>query len=155
MNDKSFRDRIDDYKDSIFVIIGFVNLFKFDDVSKTIKENVKVFQGRRMKTSSANRVLPNDEVTPDFCIQGSNDNGVVGEVKKNFPQDRKLWMDDFKQLMSYDDDLINWVTSSGKINDHEIVLVSHLSRSRAIIKYFEEHKGKEITFNKNFIRPVV
>lgn len=151
MNDEYFRNRIDDYKDSVFAIIGFVNLFRFDDVSGTIKEVIKVFQGRRMKTSPTNRISPNDEVTPDFCIQDSSDKGIIGEVKKNFPKNRELWIDDFRQLMSYDDDLINWLTLSSKIDDHEIVLISHSSRSRALIRFFLEHKDKDVTFIKNFI----
>lgn len=151
MNSKSFQDQIDDYKDSICAIIGFVNLFRFDDKSKKMKEEIKITQGRRMKTSSSNRISPNNEVTPDFCIQDPSNNGIIGEVKKSFPLDQNYWKDDFNQLMSYDDDLLNWLTTSGKITDHEIILLPEQSRSRLVIKYFEDRKDKEIIFNKNFI----
>jgi len=151
MSNKSFEERINDYTDSIFAIIGFVNLFRFDDATQTTREDIKIFQGRRMQTSSSNKISPNTEVTPDFCIQDSNNKGIVGEVKKSFPKKQDFWMDDFKQLMSYDDDLLNWLTDSGKIDDHEIVLLPEQSRARAVIRYFEEHKDKDIKFTKNFI----
>jgi len=147
---KKFNEQIDDYKDSIFAIIGFVNFFRFNDDTKTMDNNVKIAQGRRMRTSSANRVTPNNDVTPDFCIQSPDNKGIVGEVKKSFPEDNNLWLEDFKQLMSYDDDLANWMILSGKIDDHEIVLLPEQGRSRAIKKFFEEKKDKEISFVKNF-----
>ncbi|MBU0477522.1 hypothetical protein KKC91_03010 [bacterium] len=148
---KTFNEQIDDYKDSIFAIIGFINLFRFDDDTQTIDNDIMIFQGRRMKTSSANRVSPDTEVTPDFCIQAPNNKGIVGEIKKSFPEENSLWMKDFEQLMRYDDELTNWLTTSGKIDNHEIVLLPEQSRSRAVQQYFEERKDSEITFNKNFI----
>lgn len=151
MSNKSFRERINDYTDTIFAIIGFINLFRFDDDTRRMREDVKVFQGRIMRTSSSNKISPNNEVTPDFCIQGSNNKGIVGEVKKSFPENRDFWMDDFKQLISYDDDLLNWLTDTGKIDDHEIVLLPEQSRSRAVKRYFEERKDGEIVFTKNFV----
>jgi hypothetical protein len=150
MNNKPYDEQIDDYKDSIFAIIGFVNLFRYDDKTKKMRDDIKIFQGRRMKTSSTNRVNPDDEITPDFCVQDSENKGIVGEVKKSFPSDSDLWMDDFRQLMRYDDDLSNWLTNSGKINDHHIVLLTHSSRSRKLIRYFRDHEGKDIIFTRNF-----
>jgi hypothetical protein len=151
MSSKTFQEQIDDYKDSICAIIGFVNLFRFDDKAKKMKPDVKVSQGRRMQTSASNKVSPNSEVTPDFCIQFPNNKGIVGEVKKSFPAKQDYWKDDFDQLMSYDDDFLNWLTPSGKIDDHEIVLLPEQSRSRLVKQYFKERNGKEITFKKNFI----
>jgi hypothetical protein len=151
MNNKPYGEQISDYEDSIFAIIGFVNLFRYDDRTKKMRDDIKIFQGRRMKTSSANRINPDNEVTPDFCVQDSMNKGIVGEVKKSFPSDSDLWMDDFRQLMSYDDDLSNWLTNSGKINDHHLVLLTHSSHSRKLIQYFEEHKGKDIIFTKGFV----
>jgi hypothetical protein len=151
MGSKTFQEQIDDYKDSIWAIIGFVNLFRFDDKAKKMRSDVKISQGRRMKTSKSNKINPNSEVTPDFCIGFSNNKGIVGEVKKSFPANQDHWMDDFKQLMSYDDNFLNWLTASGKIDDHEIVLLPEQSRSRQVKKYFEERNGKEITFKKNFV----
>jgi hypothetical protein len=151
MSSKKFQEQIDDYKDSICAIIGFVNLFRFDDKTKRMKKDIKVSQGRRMKTSSTNSISPNGEVTPDLCIHDPSNKGVVGEVKKSFPANQEHWKDDFSQLMSYDDDFLNWLTTSGKIDDHEIVLLPEQSRTRAVKKYFEDRKDKEIKFTKNFI----
>lgn len=151
MSSKNFREQIDDYKDSIWAIIGFLNLFLFDDETKKMRPDIKVAQGRRMKTSESNPLAPSREVTPDFCIQHPSNKGVVGEVKKSFPNNQDYWQDDFSQLMSYDDDFLNWLTTSGKIDDHEIVLLPEQSRSRLVKKYFEDRKDKEIKFKKNFV----
>ncbi len=151
MSSKKFQEQIDDYKDSICAIIGFMNLFRFDDNTKKMRKDIKVAQGRRMKTSASNRITPDNEVTPDLCVQGPSNKGVVGEVKKSFPANQDLWKDDFAQLMSYDDDLLNWLTTSGKLDDHEIVLLPEQSRSRTVKKYFEDRNGTEIKFTKNFI----
>lgn len=151
MSHKSFYERIDDYRDSVFAIIGFTNLFRFDDETKKMRDDIKVYQGRRMRTSPSNRISPDNEVTPDFCIYDTSGKGVVGEVKKTFPENRDYWMDDFKQLMSYDDDFLNWMTKTGTIDDHEIVLLAEQTRSQAVKDYFEERKNKEILFTKNFV----
>ena len=151
MSHKSFRERIDDYTDSVFAIIGFINLFRFDDKAKKMRDNIKVYQGRRMRTSSSNRISPDNDVTPDFCIYDTSNKGVVGEVKKAFPENRDYWMDDFQQLMSYDDNFLNWMTKTGTIDDHEIVLLAEQTRSQAVKDYFEERKDKEILFTKNFV----
>jgi hypothetical protein len=64
MSSKTFQEQIDDYKDSICAIIGFVNLFRFDDKTKEMKRDVKVSQSRRMRTSTSNKIRPNSEVIP-------------------------------------------------------------------------------------------
>jgi len=151
MPGKTFDERIDDYKDTIFAMIGFAMLFSFDDSSKSLKPDVKVAQGRRMKTSAANRATPNAEVTPDLCIQdASNNKGLVAEIKKSFPANTKLWMDDFKQLVGYDDNLLNWLTDDGTVEEHELALLLEQGRARAIIRYYEEHK-QEIGLVRNLI----
>lgn len=56
----------------------------------------------------------------------------MGEVKKNFPRnddlrERKI----FKQLKSYDQELMGWPTHSGEIESHSLVLLVHQTTSRA------------------------
>ena len=151
MSNKPFPEQIEDYKESIFAIVGFIHLFRYDDAARAMRDDIEVSQGRRMRTSSSNPISPDNEVTPDFCIQGPANKGVVGEVKKSFPSNDTLWMDDFRQLMSYDDNLVNWLTESGRIDDHNIVLLTHIGRSRALTRYFHGHDGEEIAFTRSFL----
>ncbi|MGV8080765.1 MAG: hypothetical protein AB2L22_12015 [Syntrophales bacterium] len=151
MNNKSIRDQIDDYKDSIFAIIGFANLFRYDDSRKRMRDDLLLCQGRRLRTSLSNRLSPDNEVTPDLCLCDSRRKGIIGEVKRSFPLDQDQWIDDFNQLMRYDDELKQWMTDDGTVDDHEIVLLPEQSRSRAIIRYYENEKGNAISFTKNFV----
>lgn len=148
---KTFQDKVDDYKDTVFAIIGFGNLFRFNNKTKSMDENVKLSQGRKFKTSSSNRISPDNTVTPDLCIQLDNDNGIVSEVKISFPKNQEHWIDDFKQVMSYDDNLKNWWTSDSTIKNHNIVLLPHQSRSVIVDEYFKQKKKEgHIKFERPF-----
>jgi hypothetical protein len=104
-----------------------------------------------MRTSGANRVSPENEVTPDLCICDLEKNGIIGEVKRSFPRNHDYWIEDFKQLMKYDDKLSNWMTESKQVNNLQIVLLPEQTRARDLVKFYEEHKGKDISFENNFV----
>jgi hypothetical protein len=147
-------DDIDDYQDSVFAIIGFANFYRFDDDTKTMRNDVLVFQGRRLTPSAAKAINsdghPVEFVTPDVGVLLTANFGVLAEVKKSFPTDENLWLDDFKQLMAYDDDLTGWPSTSGSVSSHDVVLLVHLSRGKAICKYFEKNRGGTIHFQRPF-----
>jgi len=115
---------IDDYQDTVCAILGFVNFYRFDDDRRSFCSDVVVFQGRRLSRLDD----PESEVTPDFGVVYSGDRGVLGEAKKSFPQDRMLWIDDLRQLVRYDDELLGWPTETERVASHDIVLLTHLSR---------------------------
>jgi hypothetical protein len=140
------RDRIDDYKDTIFAITGFINLYRFDKQTRQLRSDIVAFQGRRL-------VRPNGgPVTPDLGVLHSPmEESVLGEVKKSFPQNEDLWMDDFRQLMSYDEDLGGWPTASGKVPHHDVVLLLHQSRAAKVTRFYESRKGGEIVFHRPFV----
>lgn len=151
MKSTRFKEMIEDYTASIFAIVGFANLLRYDDEKKEFKKDIKIVQGKRLKTSKSNRIIPDGVVTPDLCICNDKYHGIVAEVKKSFPVNQEHWMDDFKQLMSYDDNFKNWITNEKGHSEHEIILLPEQGRCKAVIIYYEDRKGKDIVFNKNFI----
>ena len=147
-------DEIDDYQDTVFAIIGFANFYRFDDVTKKMRDDVLVFQGRRFTPSPAKAVNGDGNliefVTPDLGVLLPANSGVLAEVKKSFPADEQRWLDDFKQLMAYDDDLSGWPSTSGSTPSHDVVLLVHLSRGKAICKFYEKNRGDIIQFQRPF-----
>ncbi len=148
------QDDIDDYQDSVFAIIGFANFYRFDDVTKTMRDDVVVFQGRRLTPSPAKAVNSEGNsvefVTPDVGVLLPTNCGVLAEVKKSFPADEQRWFDTFEQVMAYDDDLTGWPSASGTVSTHDVVLLVHLSRGRAVCKFYERHEGQKIRFQRPF-----
>ena len=106
-NSENYYEEIDNYKDSVSAIIGFMNFYRYNDAAQEIDNNVLVFQGRRLEPSMQRDIEPNGAtyVTPDIGILLPAKNGVLAEVKKSFPKEQVHWIKTFKQLMSYDDDL--------------------------------------------------
>ena len=49
--EKVIKGEIDNYSDSIFAIVGFMNFYRYDDDSKKIRDDILVFQGRRLTPS--------------------------------------------------------------------------------------------------------
>lgn len=110
-----------------------------------MKSDVLAFHGRKFTPST----LPMAYVTPDLAITYGSNKGVIGEVKISFPLDESHWLEDLKQVMNYDDDLIGWPTPDEKCENYDIVLLTHISRSKQIKTFIEQHP--EIKFKKPFI----
>lgn len=152
---EEFRNKNDDYAQTIHAIIGFTNFYRHDDASRSMKDNVVVFQGRRMEPSPDKVINSNGEkvlyVTPDIGVLLPSKKGVLCEVKKSFPKEQEHWIKTFEQLMSYDDNLTGWPSDDGKVNSHDIVLILHQSREVAVRMFYEKKSGSEIKFNKPFV----
>lgn len=141
---KSIKDKIDNYEQTIIAIIGFMNFYRHD----SDKVPVKLFQGRKLYPSEKGNV---EFLTPDIGILQSDNNGILGEVKHCFPKEQEYWIKAFEQLMKYDDDLTGWPNSDGKVNGHDIVLLTHQSRARAVGNYYRgKIKTPEIKFSNPF-----
>lgn len=152
--ERRIRDEIDDYQDTVFAIIGFINFYRFDDSTKQMRSDVSAFQGRRL-TPAADRAHnggsnAGNYVTPDLGILLSTNSGVLGEVKKAFPSEEKYWFDDFRQLMAYDEDLVGWPSDTGLVTTHDIALLLHQARGKAVCKFYEKHLGDKIQFTRPF-----
>jgi len=131
------KEKIDNYNDTIFAIIGFMNFYRFDDVKRSMKDDVICFQGNKLKRSSEET-----EVTPDVGIILPDRNAIVAEAKKSFPKDKTRWDDDFQQLLGYDDNLTQFPTNDGTVNDYELVLLLHTTRAVDVIDFYKENSYK-------------
>jgi hypothetical protein len=124
------RNRIDEYLSTVYAIIGFLNVYKFQIERSHGK--VVLFQGRRLFLNE----LRDDFVTPDLGLITSERVGLIGEVKYSFPKDQNLWIDDFKQVKGYDTIVDGWPTVDGKVDSYDIILLVHQSRSRTVKDYY-------------------
>lgn len=139
------RDDIDDYNDTIFAIIGFINLYRFDTQTRQMRSDVVLFQGRRL-------VKPDGTtVTPDLgVLNNPMEESVIGEVKKSFPQNEAVWTRAFSQLKSYDADLGGWPTASGRVPRHDVALLLHQSRAARVARFYQTKKSREFMFQRPF-----
>ncbi len=149
--EKVIKGEIDNYSDSIFAIVGFMNFYRYDDDSKKIRDDILVFQGRRLTPSKPKKDSGEDVayVTPDLGVLLPINHGILAEVKRSFPKDQKFWLGDFQQLMTYDDDLTGWPNKTQKVRNHDIVLLLHQSRAIAVKDYYEQNKA-QIKFSRPF-----
>lgn len=134
--EKRIRVKIDDYKDSISAILGFCSLWFFDTTTGQNQPHIRVFQGRRLSLActynQSGDPQSQNNVCPDLGIVAREQNGILGEVKKNFPRnDDRRQRKIFDQLRSYDQELMGWPTHSGEIESHSLVLLVHQTTSRA------------------------
>lgn len=150
------RIRIDDYKDTIWAIIGFVNLYFIDDKTHQPRSYVKRFQGRRLtplataEQSGQSRAGP--DVRPDLGLVIEDNKGILGEVKKNFPKDDvKRAQNIFRQLKRYDQNLTGWPATNKQVQSHEVVLLVHLTVSTYALEFCKEQLSQMgIKFERPF-----
>ncbi|KKN06621.1 hypothetical protein LCGC14_1075390 [marine sediment metagenome] len=144
-------EKIDNYRQTLEAIISFSHVLKWDDENKEFKPNSYSFIARQMDTSKNNRIKPNIEINPDLIVQLDENYGIVGEVKKSFPQNKGYWKSNFNQIQKYDDDLKGWLTPSEYIKTADIVLLTHYKIKVDVADYLEaEIYNKNLVFNKNF-----
>jgi hypothetical protein len=123
-----------------------MNFYRYDELSNSFRNDVKVFQGRKLKIDGTER-----EVTPDIGILEPSNNGVIGEVKRSFPKDKELWKTTFEQLKKYDNELIGWPNENGKVKLHDVVLLTNNRFSRVVKDYYENEISKtELIIKKLF-----
>jgi hypothetical protein len=125
----------DNYEQTIQAIIAFDSSVRYDDSIKDYPPRSFCFIGKKMNTSASNKKSPNNEVTPDMIVQLTNDYGFVTEVKSVFPSDEEHWEDDLDQLLKYDDNLTGWNTPNKLIGKHDISLLVHNARKKAVKDY--------------------
>jgi hypothetical protein len=157
---KAVREQIDDYKDTVFAILGFCSLWFYDETTRQNRTYVKVFQGRRLSPygsgehpSSVGSESDNEkDITPDLGIVVRDERGIVGEVKKNFPRDDVQRSDKiFEQLKTYDQNLQGWPTADESLPSHHIVLLVHQTTAKSAEDYYisEADKGT-LVFSRPF-----
>lgn len=150
------RDGIDNYEQTIMAMVGFMNFYSHDATNKAIHS----FQARRLvtipptppKSKSKEEDLKPDPVsfqeltvTPDLGILQAGNHGVLAEVKITLPIDQTHWKDVLEQLMKYDQPLKGWPLEGEMVPDHDIVLLVHQSRSRAVRDFIDAECKKGFT----------
>lgn len=151
----NLRETIDNYSDTVFAILGFVNFYRFDDEAGRLREEVMVFQGRRLDPSPAKATTSDGNsvefLTPDFGVCDLRGPAVLGDAKKSFPRDEAHWADAFRQLMAYDDDLSGWPCPGERVERHDVVLLTHVTRVVAVCDYYQrEADAGNVQFNRPF-----
>jgi hypothetical protein len=135
-------DKVDNYIQTVGAIVSLGHIFIYD-----FKGKYKI--APKFQTSPSNRISKSTEVTPD--VAGQTDTmSLVGEVKKDFPENQEYWDDDIKQLEKYDDVLSGWPVRP--TSNHDIVLLTHYNMSRRVQKYIQEQITKA---NLRFDRPFI
>jgi len=144
-------NKIDNYIETIFAILSFSHLLRWDNSLKIFLPDSFLYIGRKMDTSGENRINPNDTVTPDLIVQLNKKNGIVGEVKIGFPVNQDFWKSDFDQIQKYDDKMKGWITSDEIIDTTDIVLLTHITKKTHCVDYIKEKiLKKEIKFDRKF-----
>ncbi len=123
---KKNQAEIDDYLSSVQGLYAFAASACWDDEERRIRPESKRCIPRTMtcivKKKSRN-------LTPDGIIQTTGEYGVVAEMKKHF---RGATLKPFAQIAKYDQDLVGWWTENEKLENHDLVLLTHyLSSTRA------------------------
>lgn len=130
---REIKDRNDDYENTINALLCFISLTTWEGNQR--RPNSYYSFGRRMTTSTSNVISPNQDITPDSVIQVLDDLGFIVEAKISLPADENLWGGILNQIKKYDDDLIGWWTQDEHINNHNVILLLHMSRSVSFKKY--------------------
>ncbi|MFV1980600.1 MAG: hypothetical protein ACC655_05540 [Rhodothermia bacterium] len=137
----ALRDKVNDYEQTVKALLAFAALVVHDGTDH--RPDSRFGFGRRMDTSSANKLLPNGEVRPDLTAQKSLEYGVVVEAKKSWSRDESRWAKQADQLRKYDDDLTGWWTNDERTLDANAVLLVHQSRSRAVSRFVASLKEED------------
>jgi len=133
-------NEVQDYKETLLTIIAFGHELRWDSNKRQIKDESYFLPGRRMITSSKNKISKEAEITPDILVQINDSYGVVAEVKKSFADNYVGWENMLNQLLKYDDNLEGWVTNTQKISKSDLTLLTHNSRKVAIRDFIEKKK---------------
>lgn len=127
---ENIRIEIDNYTISVQSILALINVFTIDNGTKRKLPNSNYGIGREMTTSKNNKVISNQNVTPDIVIQRNKDRGFVIEVKGSLPRNKDLWKDDINQLVKYDDpNLMGWWTEDEIIGSTNLIGLLHQTRA--------------------------
>jgi hypothetical protein len=139
---KLFKDKINDYEQTVNAILSFAAFIVHDGESSRPGSEFGI--GRRMTTSCDNHISPNAEITPDLIAQKSEEYGIVAEVKKGLDRNDSNWISHVKQLRKYDDELEGWWTKNQKISHSDSVMLIHQSRSRPFSRFLSKQKELDL-----------
>ncbi|HKO19003.1 MAG TPA: hypothetical protein VJU82_08960 [Acidobacteriaceae bacterium] len=135
---REVRDSTNDYNETVQAVVAFAAFVCHD--TRNMRPGSEFGIGRRMRTSPANVVSPDEDVTPDIVTQKSPNYGIAGEVKKQVSREPTRWHDPRDQLRKYDDNLVGWWTNPETVSHSDAVLLIHQTRGRAFARYLEQQR---------------
>jgi len=148
---ESIKNEVDNYIRTVQALKAVANELLFDDASRKLVSEGKAYFGRRLDTSSNNRISPNNQVTPDLVISLPLKQNVVVEAKLAMSGDTDLRKSKLIETQKYDDDLTGFDANVTKFIDHDIVLLVGFSHAKEIAEHIATlQKNREIEFKKKF-----
>ncbi len=140
---QEIREEIDNYEFGLYVTLCFIHMFLWDNNTNDIDENIKYYIGYKFKNEDGN------DLTPDIGIDLNNDTAIIGELKRSFPMDRDLCIEELEDINKYDIQLFGWDDDYEKcMDEQDLVIITDQKVSRRIRNILEENK---INYN-NFSR---
>ncbi len=145
------RDECDNYIGTVQALKALAHELLWDDSKKVVLDGYNAFLGRRMKTSSKNRISSQNTVTPDLVVRRSLSYGVIAEAKISVSSDTSKRERKIIEIQKYDDDLTGWDTPNGEIRKHDLILIVHYFHGKKVQKQIQELKRKrKLSFQRNF-----
>lgn len=132
---------IRDYETSVQALCAFVTLAIMGRDERGLAEGSEYSFGRRMRTSSQNRVSPSEKVTPDTVIQRSPQLGYVVEAKATLPSEA-YWGTNATQLHKYDDRLSGWWTDDGYVRTTDVICLTGAPFAARFADYVESDEAQ-------------
>ncbi len=131
------------YLDTVHALLCFISLTCWE---RTPEPYFSI--GRRMHTSSRNKIKKDKEVTPDAVIQFSNSLGLITETKASLPENKEFWRKETDQFLKYNDNLKGWWTPDEFIANYNVIVLIEVARSLEYRSYLLDLQTKgEITLD--------
>jgi len=137
---KSILGNCYNYTATVHTLLCFISLATYERIS------VPFSFGRRMSTSSQNRISPDNDVNPDIVIQLTPTVGLIVESKSSLPRNSEFWKNTVQQLIKYDNTLKGWWTNDEYIDNHNTIFLIEYARQNDFRKYLDELIGKDPSY---------
>jgi hypothetical protein len=126
------KDAIDDYLDTVRALYALANSAVFDPAAQALRPEGRFCVPRTMNP----RDDPTAKLTPDAVIQVQQQYGLVAEAKKHFPSRNPSGP--FDQIQTYDRDLLGWWNKDECIDQHDLILLTHVASSTQACDAYRE-----------------
>jgi len=148
---ESLKIEANNYMRTVQALKAVANELLWDDANRRLVLEGHAYFGRRLNTSSNNRISPTNQVTPDLVVSLPHKHNVVVEAKlalSGDPDKRKAKLIDAQK---YDDDLTGFDTTVTETTDHDLVLLVDLTHAQDIKDHIVKlQEAEEIEFKKKF-----
>jgi len=146
------RDECDNYNQTVQALKALANELLWDEAQQRLVADGKAYFGRKMDTSSANRISPDAQVTPDLLVlRSQNANYYVVEGKLALSKDPAKREAKLIEIQKYDDDFRGWDGSQGRVASHDIILLVRFFHGVNVRNQIAQLRAdKKMMFERNF-----